>query len=209
MGEDNCDSDLFDSMASVPGSRWALTQDAFDSLLSWLDADRELAGYRYEDIRYRLIKIFAHRGCVEPEELADETINRVAQKARTLSVSYVGDPARYFFGVAQNVLKERLRHRTGPVDLMPLRDKTPEEEFQCLERCLGQLTSESRDLILGYYEGEKRGKIDHRKRLATRLGLETSTLRIRAYRIRAALQACLNECIGVARTVADRNQKLH
>ena len=55
---------------------WVLTQELFDTLLDWLDPDRERAGHRYETIRLRLIKIFTSRGCPEAEELADETINR-------------------------------------------------------------------------------------------------------------------------------------
>ena len=54
---------------------WILTQESFDALLNWLDPRREEAGQKYEDIRLRLIKIFTCRGCLEPEDLADETIN--------------------------------------------------------------------------------------------------------------------------------------
>ena len=65
--------------------QWSLTKEAFDSLLSWLDPDREWAGEKYEVIRARLIKVFAYRGCHTPEELADETINRVAKKIDEVS----------------------------------------------------------------------------------------------------------------------------
>ncbi|HEY7785163.1 MAG TPA: hypothetical protein VIB00_10575, partial [Pyrinomonadaceae bacterium] len=57
---------------------WVLTQESFDALLHWLDPQRDRAGLRYEEIRRSLIKIFACRGCAEPEDLADETINRVS-----------------------------------------------------------------------------------------------------------------------------------
>ncbi len=59
---------------------WTLTQAALDSLLAWLDPDRDRAGAKYEAIRTRLIKVFVCRGCPEAEDLADETINRVASK---------------------------------------------------------------------------------------------------------------------------------
>src|SRR5215217_6613207 len=87
---------------------WVLTQELFDTLLGWLDPDRERAGHRYETIRLRLIKIFTSRGCPEAEELADETINRVASKLSEIINKWDGgDPARYFFKVAQYVLAER------------------------------------------------------------------------------------------------------
>ncbi|MFL6230009.1 MAG: hypothetical protein ACJ741_14655, partial [Pyrinomonadaceae bacterium] len=64
--------------------QWTLTRDAFEGLLTWLDSDREQAGKKYEDIRSSLIKIFTWRGVAEAEELADETINRVARKVKDL-----------------------------------------------------------------------------------------------------------------------------
>ena len=183
-------------MAPVPGGKWTLTQEGFDSLLAWLDSDRELAGQRYEDIRYRLIKIFAHRGCWEPEELADETINRVARKVEELSKTYAGDPALYFYGVAQKVFQEYVRPRRSPPVVVVTERDVVELEYQCLEHCLEKLESDNRELILGYYEGERLAKINQRRQLARRFGVGTATLRIRAYRIRGMLQLCMNGCLG-------------
>ena len=85
---------------------WVLTQDAFDTLLSWLDSDRDRAGTKYETIRLRLIKSFTCRGCWEAEELADETINRVVSRVPELAGEYRGDPALYFYGVSQRIQLE-------------------------------------------------------------------------------------------------------
>jgi hypothetical protein len=75
---------------------WFLSQEAFDSLLEWLDSDREQAAMKYEDIRKRLIKIFTGRGCAEAEDLTDETINRVISKLGELGKGFEGDHVRYF-----------------------------------------------------------------------------------------------------------------
>ena len=72
---------------------WSLSQEAFDALLDWLDPDREQAGMKYEQIRSRLIKIFTGRGCVDAEELADETINRVTRKLKEIQEEFTGDRA--------------------------------------------------------------------------------------------------------------------
>src|SRR4029078_9907710 len=88
---------------------WVLTQDAFDTRLDWLDSDRERAGNKYEAIRLRLIKIFTCRGCLEAEELADETINRFVAKITGVNFEYEGDPALYFYGFAPNLHREYLR----------------------------------------------------------------------------------------------------
>ena len=42
-----------------------LNPDTFEALLRWLAPDREEAGKRDEEIRHRLIRIFACRGCSE------------------------------------------------------------------------------------------------------------------------------------------------
>src|SRR5258705_12334685 len=100
-----------------------LTQEQFDKLLAWLDKDRNVAALKFEKVRLGLIKIFAYRGCWESESLADETIDRVASKIEWLTQNYVGDPALYFYGVAQNVYKEfvRPKRQTPP---MPPDDST-------------------------------------------------------------------------------------
>lgn len=175
----------------------ALTQAAFDSLLAWLDSDREQAGKKYEEIRRGLIKLFTCRGRPDAEELADETINRVTLKAPNISREYVGNPALYFYGVAQKVFLESLRRRP-PVLWPPPHEPQSEEserEYQCLDSCMERLPAQSRDLILEYYRDDKRAKIDHRKEMARRLGIAQNALRIRAHRIRASLESCVQSCL--------------
>jgi DNA-directed RNA polymerase specialized sigma24 family protein len=185
---------------------WVLTQDAFDDLLNWLGADREQAAQKYETIRLRLIKIFTCRGCSEAEDLADETINRVMAKVSELISTYSGDPALYFYGVAQKVHLEYRRktqaHQaqlpdsySGSVDTFTELDENAGAEYQCLERCLERLPVTNRDLVIRYYQQEKRAKIDQRKRLAHELGIAVNALRIRAHRIRLALQECVERCL--------------
>src|SRR5437762_13444185 len=82
---------------------YVLRQNDFDRLLTWLDSDPERAGEIYEKIRWRLIAILASRGCRVPEELADETIDRVARRVADIEGTYRGDKAIYFLGVFNNV----------------------------------------------------------------------------------------------------------
>ncbi|HEY7547760.1 MAG TPA: hypothetical protein VID27_22875 [Blastocatellia bacterium] len=176
---------------------WPLTQEAFDNLLTWLDPDRERAGQKYEEIRCKLIRIFARRGCSIAEELTDETINRVTRKALEVAQTYVGDPALYFYGVAQNVFHEYVKKPSGP---FPLAHNDPTEEkerrFSCLDLCIERLDTQSRDIILQYYYEEKKARIDQRKALAERLGVTINTLRTRAHRIKIILQQCVNDCLA-------------
>ena len=175
---------------------WVLNQESFDALLDWLDPQREQAGQKYEDIRRRLIKIFTSRGCFEPEDLADETINRVTSKLKQIEDDFIGDRVRYFYGVANKVHLEYLRRKpVQPSPVLPPASDEVEQEFECLERCMDQLTPENRELVLQYYQEEKKAKIDHRKMLAEKLGIAVNALRIRAYRIRASLLECVQACL--------------
>jgi RNA polymerase sigma factor (sigma-70 family) len=173
-----------------------VNQDEFDKLLSWLDIDRDCAGEKYEVIRRGLIKIFVRRGCPTAEELADETIERVCQKLSRIVDNYIGDPEPYFYGVARNIYLEYLKRKTALPSLPP-NDAFHKEElqYQCLDQCLGKLDEGSRELIISFYQMEKRAKIDHRKELARRLKITVHALRMRALRIRDQLQECINECL--------------
>lgn len=182
---------------------WSLTQEAFNSLLDWLDADRERAGQKYEEIRCNLIRVFARRGCAIAEELTDETINRVTRKAAEIAGDYVGDPCLYFYGVAHKVYLEYIKKRPDPLHL-PQPDPAEEKErrFSCLDHCMECLDHQSRDIILEYYQDEKRAKIDHRKELAQRLGITLNTLRMRAHRIKLILQQCVGDCLAQDKAVS-------
>lgn len=183
-----------------------ITQDAFDRLLAWLDADRERAAHRYESIRRRLIEIFTCRGCAEAEELTDETIDRVILKVEQLAGTYVGDPALYFYGVANRVRLEYLRRKPAAQLDLPEHVAAPapessdeaeesEREYECFESCLRALPPGSREMLVQYFEGDGRAKIDGRRELARRLSIAQNALRIRIYRLRATLQECVEWCL--------------
>jgi DNA-directed RNA polymerase specialized sigma24 family protein len=175
---------------------WVLSQEAFDSLLDWLDTDREQAAMRYEDIRRRLIKIFTGRGCAEAEDLADEVINRVTTKLDELKKSFHGDPRRYFFGVGNKVFAEYLRKRLpDPPPVLTTDPYRLEIEYRCLERCTAVLSDENRRLLIGYFGGEEQSKAERRKTLAAEFGIALNALRIRAHRLRLSLQDCVAKCV--------------
>ena len=175
---------------------WALSQESFDALLDWLDSDREQAGLKYEQIRRNLIKIFVNRGCADAEDFADETINRVVSKLDEVKKEFSGDPARYFYGVANKIFLEFQRRKPPePPSFPPDDSNRVEQEFRCLEHCIARLSEENRELLLLYYQAEGRDKIERRKWLAEKLGIAPNALRIRAFRIRTALQLCVEKCL--------------
>jgi DNA-directed RNA polymerase specialized sigma24 family protein len=175
----------------------------FDFLLTWLGADdRERGALKYEQIRRRLIKFFTCNGRPDADVLADITFDRVALKAPEVAPSYVGDPVLYFYAVAKKVLLEALRKRppayAPPPPPTPAQSEEVERDYACLERCMDELTPANRELILEYYRSDKRAKIERRRELAEGLGIAQNALRIRAHRIRASLERCVQGCVEKA-----------
>jgi RNA polymerase sigma factor (sigma-70 family) len=183
------------------------TREEFDKLLDWLDADRSQAALKYETFHYRLIRVFASRGCIEAETLADEVMNRVAVRIDTVAKAYEGEPARCLQGFADKVYLEDLRdqrHRADidPPDEVPTSDdegerERREKEDKCLTQCMATLPTGDSKLFRSYFQQEKRAKINARKQLAAELRLTVNALRIRAHRIRKQLRECMEGCLSV------------
>ncbi len=181
-----------------------MTQEAFDRLLASLDADREQAGRKYIRLRFKIVKYFEWRGAAFPDREADVTINRVARRIE--EGQDVHNLNAYFYGVARRVFAESLKAQRREQEALGClsavspqesdADLDAEERRACLDRCLQALPEETRELIVEYYEEEKGKKVEHRKRLAARLGIPLNALRIRAHRIRVGLEACVRECVG-------------
>lgn len=193
---------------------WALTQGAFRRLLGWLDEDRDSSGENYLETRRRLVSYFDRKNCLTPDELADETLNRVARRLEEEGSITGATPAHYCYIVAKYVFLEYQRRTDrshvsldelsnprhpapSPAELSALEDaaESRENRLDCLERCLQNLEPDSRELITQYYRGEQRTKIDNRRALAARLGISTNALGIRACRLRDKLEACVSKCV--------------
>lgn len=179
--------------------------ESLDEILAWLNPDRELAGCMYVDLRRGLVRIFAWNRCTDPEGMTDETFDRVAKKVHDLRDTFEGDPKLFFYGVARNLIKEYQKQVKSYVPIedvevpgsppQEVEEESPDMRAECLRACLGELTSEKRDLILAYYAKEKQAKIDDRTEMARRLGVAIETLRVRMYRIRTTLEECIERCL--------------
>jgi RNA polymerase sigma factor (sigma-70 family) len=175
----------------------SLTKIEFEDLLVWLDPDPERAAHRYEGVRRRLIWFYLNRQCSPAEDLADETINRVAKKPKDWKEKYEGDPMAYFHAVAKNVFREYCRELNRKIEPPPdMSCPELESHLICLKGCIAKLTSESRNLILPYYKERKRAKIDCHKEMGDKLGLSPGALRARIHRIRTKLRECVEKCLA-------------
>jgi len=186
-----------------------LTQECFDKLLSAFDSDRDRAGEIYEQIHFKLIKLFEWERSIFPEEHADETFDRVCRKLEE-GVEIENLP-NYCFGVAHYIVKEiRKDNERGkrvaiddidpPSQTFDFDDEDDQQLVECYKRCLLSLSDENRKLILKYYEEEKGAKIANRKKLADELGVNLAALRSRARHIRERIEECCNTCMKKIRS---------
>jgi DNA-directed RNA polymerase specialized sigma24 family protein len=187
-------------VSSRVSSSGVLTETSLERLLAALDGNRETAGQKYEHLRRGVVRFFEWRGCWTPEEHADEALDRAARKLE--AGVEIRDIYPYVLGVARFVLKEfRRSQERQQMAIREFRQRTTLGESSerrplgCIEKCLETLAVDERELILAYYQDDKRQKIDNRRGIADTLGIPACTLRMRAHRLRARLEVCVVECM--------------
>lgn len=179
--------------------------DPYTIFLSLLSPDRDVAENKFRDIRRRLARMLDFRGCACSYELADDAILDFVCYLQNRDRPFKGDPIAYLNTVAYNLYLAHLNKQ-----FLPLPDdisewpqargddaKGKEELHKCLDRCLEELSPKDSDLILKYYRWDKQAKIDFRKEVAKEMGISANALKIKAYHIRKALGACIEECLGL------------
>jgi DNA-directed RNA polymerase specialized sigma24 family protein len=175
-------------------SRWELDAKAMAALLAAFGSAE-----RYEELRQRLIRFFRWERCATPEDCADEAFNRLAK--RLVEGERIESLEGYLHGVARFLVKEERTRKTNQEKallLLPREARTAgtSPELDCLDACIASLTSEQRDLILRYYEGEESARIRNRQAMARQFGLQMNALRNRALRLRDQLEACVKGCLS-------------
>jgi DNA-directed RNA polymerase specialized sigma24 family protein len=187
---------------------------AFRKFLNWLDLGVDSNGEKYLEIRRRLVQYFDRKNCALPDELADETLNRVTRRLAEEGEIKGVTPAHYCYLVAKFVFLEYRRRPDRSyisTEVLPgLPAEIPgapgsseadaaevrEKRMNCLDQCLQTLQAGQRELIMDYYRGERGARVEHRSALAKRLGVTANALSIRACRIRTTLERCVRTCCG-------------
>jgi DNA-directed RNA polymerase specialized sigma24 family protein len=188
-----------------------VTQEKFAGFLAWLAPEVEGAGEEYERLRFRLCTFFSQRRCRFPEELTDETINRVIAK---VGEERIENKLAYCYGVARNVYRESLRKERDHlnVDELSIAAQVPEEpdlSAECLDRCLANLPDENRDLIIKYFSEVKLAKIELHRCISESFKVTQTALRMRVMRIKQKLKGCVHECMCSEGTVTKRATTTH
>ena len=193
-------------------SAWSLSAEAWEGFLRWLDDGPDSGGEAYLQMRRRLVTFFDRKNCLNPDDLADETLDRVARRLEEEKTIDTETPAKFCYTVARFVFLESLRSKDAKSDSIdqmsranelksavvgPNEDREiKEKRLGCLDKCSGELETANRDLIFSYYFGKERLKIDNRRSMAASLGISTNALSIRAHRIRGKIEDCVRRCCG-------------
>lgn len=186
-----------------------MNASAFERLLDWLDEGEDSDGRKYLEMRRKLVEYFDRKNSRSPDDLADETLNRVARRIVEEGVIETETPAKYCYITARFVFLEHLRETNREsisLDEVALSKvaarideevETKEKRLACLEKCVGELDQGNRYLIVSYYYGRERVKIENRRRMAEQLGISVNALSIRACRIRERLEKCVEKCYSL------------
>lgn len=184
-----------------PKRRWDLDEESFGTLLNALADDPEYAADAYLRLRRNLERFFDVRGIRPSDTATDTTLDRLARKLA--DGEEIADPPTYALGIARMIVLEFRKSpesKTAELPEISFRETEPgtdrkEAGLECLDKCLNKLSTESREVIIDYYQGEKSEKIANRQQLAERLGIPANALRNRAVRIRNKLEMCVRGCL--------------
>jgi len=177
----------------MPGEELNLPALSQSELLAILDADPGRAEEKYRELYQKLARYFEWNRQADPEDLAQEALKRGFSRLQEGQKITVDDPAGYFFGIARNLLRERVNSRkTEEIDDSHLarsqslfRGLDANEQLVFLKQCLRQLPRSDFNLLSAYLGGEAEA-------WGKKAGVSASTVRMRIHRIRKRLEALMN-----------------
>jgi DNA-directed RNA polymerase specialized sigma24 family protein len=163
----------------VPSSEW----------LRLLDSDPSAASDKYSELSRGLVRYFEWNRCLEPEDMAQETLLRGFRRLRAGASITIGDPRGYFWGIAYNVLREgwkpprevSIEGRDFPISDSEFRRLNRAEQSIFLRECQDALPAKEKEMLIAYADG--RGA-----EWGVRNGIEPGALRLRIHRLRQKLE---------------------
>lgn len=171
------------------------------------DGDRQRVIEQFRSLQGKLTLFFEVRHCIDPEELADETIERVIRKL--CEGAKVSDLMSYSYGVAKNIFYEYLRREKAKhkySDEQRYRSEAETEDdaheaaqqerrLQCLEECTKRLKEEARWMLFEYYRYKGQRKLEHRRKMAEKLNITREALTLRIFHLKRKLRKCIDDCL--------------
>lgn len=196
----------------------SLNRDEYSSAFHQLFSGDDDANAAYMSLWQKLVMYFHWKSVEDAEDLAQEVMERLFRKVSDSQTEITGDRVHaYAFAVARYVWLEHVREtrykniRQVPLPLdadcsdirEPQVDEREaherEERLEILDDCLNELSSIDRDLLLQYYQFEKRNT----EKLAADRSMSTNSLRVKVHRIRQGL------LVRMKRKLGEHNMEVH
>ena len=173
---------------------WLLTASQFDAFLHCLDPNPEQAAVEFVRLSERLRIFFAGRGFGDPDDLADEAIDRTIRR-----LDEVRAVKPFVLGVARRLAAEAHRRPhavslDSMAELPQLRITEDEDEarreqyMECMTTSIEELSEKERTLLIDWHRHEGRQKINLRNQMAATLGISKEHVRIVIFRLKAKLR---------------------
>ena len=160
-----------------------------------MGSDSETAGREYERLRTGLSNYFRLKGLSRCFDLADLTLDRVAN---ALAAKEVLDLDAFCFGVARLICMEQYRaenreQMANERFASSAGQHHDEDKYELMRECLQTLAADDQELLREYYTDlSPRARSANREKLAQQAGMSIDHLRLRIHRLRRKLENCLN-----------------
>jgi len=176
--------------------------ESLQALLSALHTSEREAAEEYSLLHKRLVRLFTLNRVSDPQALADEAMDRLAQRIAQEHAA-IQSPAAFLSGIARHLLQEEGRRQVRERETAhewasqtPVHDERNEELLSAIEAGLSRMKPDQRDLLRRYYSATGKEKIEHHRQLAEERGLTLNALRNRLMRARRELDRCMRELLG-------------
>ena len=176
-------------------------QESFKKFLQHLDDKQSCAWKNYETLRQKLVRFFRTRRFIDPEEMADTVMDRIADRP---DIQDIVNIEAFAFAIARNVgreTKRRIERRGIANDLIYFSSQREilniedlliekidqERKKRTLRACIQRLRDEERQLLVSYYFDT--GNRSHRsKNIAQQLAISRGAVRCKISRLLARIR---------------------
>jgi RNA polymerase sigma factor (sigma-70 family) len=153
----------------------------------------DLVQYDWEGAHARILSFFAHRRCLEADDLTQETLMRAIRWLSSEGNSINGEDGfvKLLYGFARNVLLEHYRRqnehvrRELPIDDIPENPKqvpnADPDNILAMKQAFSRLSAEERDCLY-------RAEFQAPEKAAGELGIPLATFRVKVCRARKRLR---------------------
>lgn len=180
-------------------AKFLQTDNSLQILLAACALDPDEAVTIYTVLRNSLVRFFELKGDSDPEEAADVTLDRAAQKlAQNVAVENL---TNYCFGIARLVFLERVRAaQKGKIaaeefqqnQIASAADDETTDDFEVFRECFETLPDAQRNLLQKYFAAEPFAEIAaHRAKLCREYNVSLNNLRLKVFRLRQTLENCV------------------